>query len=109
MAFVSLGTAPKLIINPNDEFAWMRWVAALAWGGDHRKQNQALATFGSESIAALRETRAEQSWVNVLHTLARRVGVHPDEMALMRGTRRFYSSYFAEPVKRLKAVFKNVF
>ena len=38
-------TPPTLAIDVNDRFAWMRLVVALAWGGEPRKMDRALATY----------------------------------------------------------------
>ena len=46
-------TPPTLAIDVNDQFAWMRLIVALGWGGEPRKMDQALATLASEGLGIL--------------------------------------------------------
>jgi hypothetical protein len=45
----------SLVIDVNERFAWMRLVAALCWGGDSQRMDEALATYSAELHATLRD------------------------------------------------------
>src|SRR5689334_14705947 len=80
-------------INPNDGFAWMRWVAALVWGGDPQRMNQALATYAAELTATLRDVSTKNPQPPDLQTLCRQMGISIDELARMPGASSFFGSY----------------
>jgi hypothetical protein len=96
-------------INPNDSFAWMRWVAALVWGGDPRRMNQALATYAAELTATLRDLSTQNPQPPDLQTLCRQMGVSIDELARMPGASSFFGSYFSQPLRNLRLLIRNVF
>jgi hypothetical protein len=102
-------SARTLTFDIDDEFAWMRWIAALAWGADPREMNEALATYCSELFALLRDVSKQQAPPANLRALSDSLGVSPEDLARMPGSERYYGSFLSRPLETRRLLFRTVF
>ena len=97
-------TPPTLAIDVNDRFAWMRLIVALAWGGEPRKMDRALAALASEGLGVLFElNKRPPRAAPDLPALGRLLDLRVDELARMPGAPTFYRSYFTDPARSASA------
>jgi hypothetical protein len=87
----------------------MRVVGAMAWGGDPRKMDHALATYSSEFLGMMREVSPLPATPPDLETLSRRLGLRPDELARMPGSAAFYGSFYGDPHGTSRELWRTVF
>jgi hypothetical protein len=102
-------TPPTLKIDINDQFAWMRMLVALTWGGEPRKMDQALATLAAEGLGVLHELKQLPFAVLDLQALSRALDLPAGEVARMPGAATFYQTAFTDPVRSAADLSRQVF
>jgi hypothetical protein len=98
-----------LEIDVDDRFAWMRLIVALAWGGEPRKMDRALATLAAEGLGVLYELNKQPIPALDLPALSRLLDLRMDELARMPGAPTFYRSYFTDPARSARELAQRVF
>jgi hypothetical protein len=98
-----------LKIDPDDQFAWMRVIVVLVWGGKERKMEQALATISSDGLGVLHELSKQPIPPLNLQALSRALGLPVNELARMPGAPTFYQGYFNRPAHSARQLWDKVF
>jgi len=81
----------------------------MAWGGERRKLDHALATFSSEWLGILREVSSQPTLSPDLEVLSRRLGLSVSELACMPASAAFYRTFFADPSGVSMELWRRVF
>jgi hypothetical protein len=97
------------MVDFHDQFAWMPVVVALAWGGEPRKMQQALATLASEGLGILHELNKLPFAVPDIQTLSRAIGLPAEELARMPGATTLYQNYYINPARLARELMDKVF
>jgi hypothetical protein len=102
-------TPPTLTIDLDDQFAWMRVIVVLVWGGKPRRMDQALATISAEGLGVLHELSKRPIRPLDLQALSRAMDLPINELARMPGARAFYQGYFTHPAHSATQLWDSVF